>query len=198
MNEPMVPAQQAREHPEPQERARPIPWFMLAAIVVLTAFGAVYIGLSDIESPSSWGDQRTPDELRGGAGGNANAKVDGAGVFAARCAACHQAGGTGLPGVFPPLAGSEWVNGKDSTLAALVLNGVTGTLTVKGQTYNGTMPAFKEQLGDAEFAALLTHIREQWGNSAGPVMQEVVAKARADTTARTAPFNGDVDLAALK
>ena len=100
--------------------------------------------------------------------------------------------------MFPPLAGSEWVTGKESTLAAVVLHGVDGPLTVKGSTYNGAMPAFAAQLGDAELAALLTHIRSQWGNTAAPVTAEAVAAARQETAARTTPFKGDAELAALK
>ena len=124
--------------------------------------------------------------------------VDGAAVYASRCVACHQATGAGLPGVFPPLAGSEWVVGKAHTLAAVVLHGVEGPLTVKGNTYNGVMPAFAAQLSDDELAALLTHIRSEWGNTAEPVTAEAVAAVREETAARTTPYNGDAELAALK
>jgi mono/diheme cytochrome c family protein len=103
-----------------------------------------------------------------------------------------------LPGVFPPLAGSEWVLGKEATLARILLHGINGSLTVKGSTYNGAMPAFKEQLQDAEIAAVLSHVRSQWGNQGAVVAPEVVATARKDTAARTEPFKGDAELAPLK
>jgi mono/diheme cytochrome c family protein len=121
--------------------------------------------------------------------------VDGAAIFAGNCAVCHQAAGTGLPGVFPPLAGSSWVGGRDAALVQILLHGVQGALTVKGTTYNSAMPAFGSQLSDAQIAAVLTYIRSQWGNKAAAVNPTFVSAQRAATTARSGPWNGDIDLA---
>ena len=99
--------------------------------------------------------------------------------------------------MFPPLAGSEWVTGNGEVLASIVLHGVSGAITVAGATFNGVMPTFKDQLKDEEIAALLTYLRSQWGNNAPAVAVESIAKARADTASRAAPFNGDAELAAL-
>ena len=123
--------------------------------------------------------------------------VRGQKVYDANCAACHQAGGEGMAGVFPPLAGSEWVLGKDTTVANIVLHGINGSLTVKGASYNGAMPAFKDQLHDAQIAALLTYVRSQWGNQAAAVTTETVAQVRKDSQARTEPFKGDAELASM-
>jgi mono/diheme cytochrome c family protein len=90
------------------------------------------------------------------------------------------------------------VSGDERVLAALVLHGVTGALTVKGNSYSGAMPAFKEQLSDGEIAALLTHLRTQWGNGAAAVSVETVAKVRTDSADRQAPFNGEAELKAFK
>src|SRR5262245_50225575 len=196
-------SQQQREHADPHEGTMPVPIGVSVLIAFLMLFGTIYILNADLSSPEL-GDQRTMADLmpkaaaapaKGGAGA---AAVDGGAVYAARCAACHQATGAGLPGVFPPLAGSEWVTGKDETLAKILLHGIQGALTVKGSTFNGAMPAFKDQLKDDEIAAVASHLRSQWGNKAGPIAQDVVAKARADTAARAEPWNGDVELAALK
>ena len=119
-------------------------------------------------------------------------------MYAARCVACHQASGAGLAGVFPPLVASEWVDGKASTLAAILLHGINGPLTVKGNAYNGAMPAFGAQLQDAEIAAVLTHIRSQWGNAAEAITADAVAQVRKDTVTQTAPYKGDADLTAMK
>ena len=100
--------------------------------------------------------------------------------------------------MFPPLADSEWVSGKDNTLIAAVLHGIDGPLTVKGQSYNGVMPAFAAQLNDAELAALLTHIRSQWGNQGAAVSAETVAAVRKETAVRSEPFKGDAELVPLK
>ena len=201
MSHPEILAQQRREHPEPRESPNPVPWPVLALVTLLLAFGVVYIAVSRVDTPGAWGDGRTAAELmgapQGAAGGAAGGAADGAAVYAARCVACHQAGGTGVAGVFPPLAGSEWVNGRDSTAAAIVLQGVSGPITVKGARYDGAMPSFKGQLGDAEVAAVLTHLRSQWGNRAAPVSAEVVAGVRERLKALDAPFAGEAALAVL-
>jgi len=199
MNMPPILPQQQRENPEPTERNRPVPWAMLLLVALMTAAGAAYIATDGTDTPSSFGDGREVAELRGKvrAAGAAPA-ADGAAVYAARCAACHQASGTGVPGAFPPLAGSEWVAGEVPRLAALVLHGMTGSITVKGATYNGAMPAFGSQLADAEIAAVLTHVRSKFGGGADTVEAATVTQVRAATQARTAPFNGEADLKAFE
>ncbi len=194
-----VPPPLRREHPEPTERSRPVPWGLLLLAALMTALGAVYIALDAPSSAPGFGDRRTLAELRSDkpAAGPATG-LDGASLYAARCAACHQASGAGVPGAFPPLAGSEWVAGSERRLAALVLHGVTGPLTVKGSTYNGAMPAFAAQLGDTELAALLTHLRARWGAGSGAVTPEVVAQVRRDTQRRAAPFDGEAELKAFE
>lgn len=193
MSLPVLPQQQ-REHPEPQEGSNPMPWFVIVLTALLMAFGVLYIARSDIADAPALGDGRSSVDLQGSPTAAAGTTLDGAAVYASRCVACHQAGGAGLPGVFPPLAGSEWVAGKEATLIALVLHGASGPLTVKGHTYNGAMPAFGAQLQDAELAAVLTHLRSHWGNTAAPVTADAVAAVRKDTAARTEPFKGDAEL----
>lgn len=190
-----IPPQQRRENPEPSERSRPVPWAMLLMVALMAAFGAGYIATDASPAAPEFGDQRAMAELRAttSAAGSDQA-VDGAAVYAARCAACHQISGAGVPGAFPPLAGSEWLAGNPRRLVALVLHGVTGPITVKGTTYSGAMPAFAQQLGDAEIAALLTDLRATWGAGASAVTRDTVAQVRTDTQARTAPFNGESEL----
>ncbi len=197
MTDPEIHSQQQRENPEPQEGSNPMPWFVLLLTAALLVFGIVYIARSSISQPPSYGDGRSVAELQGAAPAAAGAAVDGKAVFGSHCAACHQATGTGLAGVFPPLAGSEWVLGKDTTVANIVLHGINGSLTVKGASYNGAMPAFKDQLHDAQIAALLTYVRSQWGNQAAAVTTETVAQVRKDSQARTEPFKGDAELASM-
>lgn len=85
-----------------------------------------------------------------------------------QCQGCHQPTGAGIPGAFPPLAGhmNEILAAKGGRewLIRLVLNGMSGEITVKGQKYNGAMPAYA-QLKDAELAAVLNHITTNWGNT---------------------------------
>ncbi|MEP7295327.1 MAG: cytochrome c [Burkholderiales bacterium] len=196
MNTSDVTAAQRRENPDPHEVANPIPWFVVILVGCLAALCIVYIVEANVDTPSEWGDSRSAAELAGKRP-TAGAKVDGAALFASACVACHQTTGAGLHGVFPPLAGSEWVNGKETTMAAIVLHGISGEITVKGSSYAGTMPAFKDQFSDEQLAAVLTHVRAQWGNAAAPVAASTVATVREQMKARTAPFSGGKELGAL-
>lgn len=197
MKDPDILPQQRREHADPTEGFNAVPRTLLALVLALVVFGVAYISAEDINQPGRWGDGRTAAELSGAAGrAGGGTAADGAALYAALCVACHQASGAGLPGVFPPLAGSEWVQGDPATAAAIVLHGVTGPITVAGQRYNGAMPAFHAQLDDNQLAALLTHLRSQWGNQAAPVSAAQVAEARQRHQGRSAPFAGEQDLPA--
>ncbi|MDX5409834.1 MAG: cytochrome c, partial [Thauera sp.] len=105
MNKPEILPQQRRENPDPDEGRTPIPWLVLALAGALAAFGVDYIAHSNLNAPATWGDGRSAAELAGDKPA-AGAAVDGGALYSAMCAACHQATGLGLPGVFPPLAGS--------------------------------------------------------------------------------------------
>lgn len=199
MNQPTIPPAQRRENKDPHEKSNPAPWFVFVLVGLMCVFGIVYIAATQTNIPSGWGDGRSEAELMATTGtASANGAVDGAAIYAARCVACHQANGSGLPGVFPPLAGSEWVTGDSKRLAFILLHGVNGTLTVKGVAYNASMPAFKDQLNDAEIAAVMTHIRNQWGNTAGPVASDAVSDIRKATAERTESAKGDVELLSMK
>lgn len=104
-----------------------------------------------------------------------------------RCATCHQANGQGVPGSFPPLAGSEFANAANVAIPInVVTRGIQGPLTVKGTEYNGVMPAYGTgiEMSDEEVAAVLTYVRQSWGNTASAVTPEDVAKARAAQTSK--------------
>lgn len=91
---------------------------------------------------------------------------DGKTVFATNCAACHQAGGTGIPGAFPALKGNTFVAGDGNLVIATVLKG------------RGGMPAFAESIDDAQLAAVISYVRTSWGNQAGAVTVADVAAVR--------------------
>ncbi len=108
-----------------------------------------------------------------------------------RCAVCHQPTGVGVPGAFPPLAGSEWATAANAALPIrVVLHGLQGTITVKGQKFNGSMPAYgtAQPMNDADVAAVLTYVRSAGGNTAAAVTADEVAKERAATASHSAPF----------
>jgi mono/diheme cytochrome c family protein len=113
---------------------------------------------------------------------------DGEQIYNTRCVSCHQMNGQGVPGTFPPLNETEWVNGDKGRLIRLLLNGLSGSIEVKGQTYSGVMPPWGGALDDEEMAAITTYIRSNFGNDATPVTPEEVAKVREATSTRKKPW----------
>ena len=90
--------------------------------------------------------------------------VDGAVMYARQCSACHQAHGGGLPKTFPPLAGNTDLYRDRMFPVYVVLNGLEGPITVKGEPYQGAMPPF-DHLSDAEIAAVIGYVRAAWNNA---------------------------------
>ena len=115
--------------------------------------------------------------------------LNGANLYVQQCATCHGSQGEGGAGVFPPLAGSEWVTGDEETPIRIVLHGLQGSVQVEGTTYNGVMPAFGSRLSDAEIAAILTHIRSSWDNDAPEVTADEVQEVRGEYSGRTQPWS---------
>ncbi len=97
-------------------------------------------------------------------------------VFSQNCAACHQPDGRGLPGAFPPLANSDYLNADVNRAIGVVIGGKTGPITVNGQTFNSVMPAL--HLSDDDVANVLTYVYSQWGNRGHVVSRAQVARIR--------------------
>ncbi|MFN4873560.1 MAG: PVC-type heme-binding CxxCH protein [Akkermansiaceae bacterium] len=132
---------------------------------------------------------KVPDHLKGN---DAKAYELGAEVFnrEAHCATCHQPHGNGLDPAFPPLVGTPWVTGSEERLAKIVLNGIHGKIEVNGKVFDPEkgvppMTAFGSILKDEEIAAVLTYVRNTWGNKAAPVSAETVKKIREATKDRS-------------
>jgi ubiquinol-cytochrome c reductase cytochrome b subunit len=101
----------------------------------------------------------------------------GAKVFSTNCSSCHGANGQGSPGAFPPLADNPVVTGDPNKVIGIVLNGLHGSITVAGQTYNGQMPPWKGTLSNGDVANVITYIRGSLGNNhASAVTEAQVAK----------------------
>ncbi|HEY8995589.1 MAG TPA: copper-containing nitrite reductase [Lacunisphaera sp.] len=86
-------------------------------------------------------------------------------VYMGLCFACHQPDGKGLPAAFPPLAGSDYMLADRDRAIRVVLKGLTGPVTVNGQTINSAMPPQEAVLTDAQIADVLTYVFNSWGNS---------------------------------
>lgn len=113
-------------------------------------------------------------------------------VYSANCANCHQGTGAGQPGSYPPLGGSEYVNGDVNELYAIMLHGLQGPLTVEGGSY-GTqqMPGWGTALSDEKIAAVMTYIRGSWGNKSAPVKPADVTAARAKDASHSDAYTAD-------
>jgi mono/diheme cytochrome c family protein len=108
-----------------------------------------------------------------------NAMRAGAAIYKDSCAACHKDSGEGDANLFPRLAGSALVQSDDpTTLVRVVLHG-TRAVSTAGAPTAPAMPAFDWRLEDAQVAAVVTYIRNNWGNAAGPVPASAVASQRA-------------------
>lgn len=182
-----------REKARPRDGYQPIPLTLIFLFFGLLGWGGWYLGAFsgdwrvDIFYPGEVverakaaaagpADQepKTPEELR----------AIGERMYT-QCAACHQGDGKGVAGNFPPLAGSDWVTGSPTVLARILLHGMEGPVEVLGETYNGLMPAWGEQMDDEQIAGVLTYIRSEWGNDAPPVEPALIGEVREATAGRT-------------
>ena len=109
---------------------------------------------------------------------------------------CHQSDAKGLPGFYPPLAGSDWINGDPSRLGKILLHGLAGPITVNGQPYaqNIPIPMPPSGLTDEQIATVLTYIRANFGNQA-PAIDAASIKALRETHANRVELWTEADLA---
>lgn len=188
-----------RENAEPSEGFTPMPLFLLGIISALIFVCSVYV----VHYRGDF-DPLVYDERFDAAAAKANASApkeltpeqilaSGKRLYQT-CAACHQATGLGVAGVYPPLAGSEWVTGKEDQLIRVLLHGLNGPIQVKGNTYNGAMPAFGKVTGggynwsDEKIAHVLSYIRHEWGNDASFITKDQVSVVLAAEKARSKPW----------
>ncbi len=115
----------------------------------------------------------------------------------AHCSTCHQENGQGLAPAYPPLAGSDWLDSNDERLIKIVLHGLWGPITVNGTTYEPDkgvppMTRFAELLNDKEVAAVLTYVRNSWGNKGNAIQPDAVKKVREANKDRSVFWTTDV------
>ncbi len=118
--------------------------------------------------------------------------------YLATCAGCHGTNGRGMDRFGPPMAGSEWVLGDEKRLSLIILHGLEGPIVVQGKKYGApeilpVMPAHSV-MDDADIAAILTYIRNEWGNQAKPVTSSTVGSTRHTSQGRVMPWTvNDLD-----
>ena len=115
--------------------------------------------------------------------------------YLSSCSGCHGNDGGGLNRFAPPLRGSEWVLGDEKRLSLIVLHGIEGPLEVAGKRYAEpdilpVMPGHST-LDDGTLSAILTYIRNEWGNNAGPVNRRTVGEVRITNQGRVLPWTAE-------
>ena len=155
-------------------------------IIVLTLL-LLFLGVVYFDRHSGWFDQQvyapytSADELAsyqpksGEAAMIAHSKA----VYESVCGTCHGSDGLGKPNQAPPLAGSEWVAKNIQSLVRIPQVGLNGPIQVAGHDWNLSMAPMGAGLSDADLAAVLTCIRESWGNKNGAVSADQIKAARA-------------------
>jgi mono/diheme cytochrome c family protein len=177
----------ARENPDRLAEARPISLWVALGAILMSVIGAMFLGSNagfgtgGLVNYNRFGTKYEPDKpfYQGAEGEKVqDPMAEGEKVYKNVCMNCHQQNGLGVPGQYPPIDGSEWVLGSDERLAAIVAYGLSGPVTVRGQTYGAAvMPPHKPPtLEIKKLAHVLTYIRGAWGNRAGPVAPEGVTE----------------------
>ena len=178
---------------EPQAGRIPVPVWLIVLFFLLLYWGMVYF-----DQHSGWFDAQVYTPYRSGAelvlyqppiGGPDLSR--GKAVYENICGLCHNNDGSGKPGQAPPLAGSEWALGNPNHMIRIPLAGLAGPVEVKGQQWNLAMPAMGAALPDDDLAAVLTYIRQSWGNKASAITPEQVKAVRAAVGSRTQPWTAD-------
>jgi len=191
-----------REKPEPSAEVTPMPLWLTAVCGVALVWAGVYFGVFNgglsgnvyNEYESSPAVLFPLPEKAGANAGPAEAQLSlaqqGKVVYGQVCFACHQLNGLGLPGQFPNLAGSDIVQGGEKRLLAIVLKGLGGPITVDGKPFSTTqvMPAWEAQLSPKKIAAVLSYVRQEWGNKAGEISEAKVLAAKKEFAGQTAAW----------
>ncbi|AQG78822.1 DUF7133 domain-containing protein [Spirosoma montaniterrae] len=113
-------------------------------------------------------------------------------LYLSTCSGCHGTDGAGMPRFGPPLAGSDWVTGDEKRLALILLHGMEGPVKVGKRVYDvpeilPVMPAHST-MDDGSLTAILTYIRNEWGNQAGPMGKRTVGMTRVTAQGRLTPW----------
>jgi mono/diheme cytochrome c family protein len=99
-------------------------------------------------------------------------------IYTQNCLPCHQADGSGVPQLNPPLKSTSYVLGDESRLIRIVINGSSNGVEINGDTYTNPMPAFGVRLKNEEIADVLTYVRNNFGNKASEIAADQVKALR--------------------
>lgn len=180
-------SQLLREKVEPSEKDSPVPIFVIFLFAILFFWGGFYLSTYSGDFRADVFDPEWKGGVKEGAEEVFDPLVKGKKLYARQCQQCHQADGMGLPGVYPPLVNSPWLLTSEERPVKILLKGISGPINVMGKDFNGNMPEISEWK-DRDIAAVLTFVRQNWTNKAGPISEELVAKVREEIKDRTKPW----------
>jgi mono/diheme cytochrome c family protein len=181
-----VHAQLQKQKPEKADGYSMLPLVLLGLMCCAVFFGSIYLAHYSLRFDPLVYSEHANRAKPGATAAVAMSRAQlGKRTYDTTCIACHQANGLGVPGQYPPLAGSEWVTGSEERAIRIVLHGLNGPIKVGDKEYNNVMAPLGV-LRDDQIANVLSYVRATWGNAAPEVQPETVAKVRADTAGRTA------------
>ena len=113
-------------------------------------------------------------------------------IFAVRCASCHQANGLGIQGQYPPLVGTKWATTEPALISYIILKGLKGEITVKGEVYGSSAAVNMAAvpITDREIANVTTYVRKAWGNDASEITEDEVSSFRDDIKSQQDQWTG--------
>lgn len=184
-----VHAQLQGRRPEKAHGYSKTPLVLLGVMCIAVFFGSIYVAHYSIRFDplvvNEYANRAKPGAPKAVV---VTAAMRGKRVYTQVCLACHQQNGLGLPGVYPPLVGSEWVAGTEERTIRIVLHGLSGPIQVAGKDFNNVMAPLGAALNDQQIADVLSYVRQEWGNTGPEVAVETVARVRAATADRRAPW----------
>jgi mono/diheme cytochrome c family protein len=188
-----------REKVEPRVGREPLSLWLIAVYGMAVFFGGAYLGRYSGDFSGDGldflgGAPRVAKKGAGATGGPEQAAEltpaeRGAKIYSANCATCHQANGLGVGGQYPPLVDTEIINGGARRHVMIVLKGLQGPVTVKGQHYgSAVMQPWEKTLTDQKVADVVTYERSAWGNHGTPVTADGVAALRKELAGRAESY----------
>jgi mono/diheme cytochrome c family protein len=178
------PEKRRMEEAEPKASSAAVPIVIFFVLMAVLYAGTLYLdrysgGFNPLVYSPNIDAPKPPDDI------DPKGKI----VYSQACMPCHQANGQGMAGQFPPLAGSEWVlTANPERMIRIVLNGASGPMTAKGAQYNNVMVPWRDVLKDEDIAAVVTYVRNEWGNKASAVTAQQVKAVRDATADKSGPW----------
>jgi mono/diheme cytochrome c family protein len=148
--------------------------FMMLALILFTG-SCRNNKKADNSQPASAEHNKT---TTGEAKTAAKVAIPGENIYKMNCLACHQADGSGVPEMYPPLPNSDIVMGPPEGIIKAILFGLKGPAVVNGSTYIQPMPPMSH-LNDSTIAVLVNYVKKRWGGSDIAITEKEVSKIRA-------------------